>query len=99
MGIAEYTLLVSQIEAGQSPHGFDRLAIDRLIAEICVAPWKNPEEREEGQRLVARLFRVGLRLVSEPAPAVEKVRLASCRPLPEQRQHSTAPAAKHAQSI
>ncbi len=54
--IAEYTALVSEIEAGRYPRGLDRKeAIDGLIVEICVAPWKEPQERQQAQSLAARL--------------------------------------------
>jgi hypothetical protein len=57
--IAEYDRLVSQIEHGECPAAFDRQgAIDGLIVEICMAPWKKPEEHSQALSLSARLLRV-----------------------------------------
>jgi hypothetical protein len=59
MHIADYTRLVSQIEAGNLPHAFaSKEAIARLRAEICAAPYESSEAREEAQRLVFRLYRL-----------------------------------------
>jgi hypothetical protein len=61
MHTADYTRLVSQIEAGNLSHAFaSKEAIDRLTAEICAAPYESSEEREEAQRLVFRLYRLSL---------------------------------------
>ena len=57
--IAEYDRLISQIEHGEYPPAFSRPgAIDGLIVEMCVFPWKSPEERSRALSLSARLLRV-----------------------------------------
>lgn len=57
--LADYTHLVSEIEEGRYPPGFTgEEAIDKLIVEICVAPWKTPDERSQAQELAARLANI-----------------------------------------
>jgi hypothetical protein len=54
--MAEYTALVSAIEAGRYPPGLDgKEAVDKLAAEICAVPWQTPNERGTAQWLVIRL--------------------------------------------
>ena len=54
--MAEYTALVSAIEAGRCPPGLGgKEAVDKLTAEICAAPWQTPKERGIAQWLVVRL--------------------------------------------
>jgi hypothetical protein len=57
--LAEYSHLVSELEEGYHPPGLDsKEAIDRLIVEICAAPWKTGGERAEAQSLGFRLSRL-----------------------------------------
>jgi hypothetical protein len=54
--LGEYSRLVSEIEQGRYPPGLDsKEAIDKLIVEICVVPWKTPEESAQAQSLALRL--------------------------------------------
>jgi hypothetical protein len=56
--IEEYARLVSEIEQGRYPPGFEgNEGIDWLIVEICVAPWKKPDETAQAQSLALRLSR------------------------------------------
>jgi hypothetical protein len=54
--LPEFSHLVSELEQGRIPPdlGSDE-AIDRLIVEICAAPWKTPDERGKAQWLAVRL--------------------------------------------
>jgi hypothetical protein len=62
--MAEYTALVSAIEAGRSPPGLGgKEAVDKLAAEICAVPWQTPNERGTAQWLVIRL---SLAISTEP---------------------------------
>jgi hypothetical protein len=56
--LADYTRIVSEIEQGRHPPGFDgKPAIDGLIVEICLTRWKKPDERSQAQSLALRLSR------------------------------------------
>lgn len=54
--IATATKLVEEIESGPNPHR--ESAVRYATGVICSAPWQTYEEREQAQRLVARLFRL-----------------------------------------
>jgi hypothetical protein len=59
MTLDEYSHLVGELEEGYPPPGLDsKEAIDRLIVEVCAAPWKTSQERNEAQSIAARLSRV-----------------------------------------
>jgi hypothetical protein len=96
--LAEYSHLVSELEEGYPPPGLDsKEGVDRLIVEICAAPWNSAVDREKGQWLVARLFRVRFGLAkkarNEPkrSPAAPHVQSPERRGLPDRLTRRTCP--------
>jgi hypothetical protein len=57
--IAKYTRLVDDLEQGRFPPELDtNAAIDKLIVEIIVFPWKTGAQQMKAQSLAARLSKV-----------------------------------------
>jgi hypothetical protein len=66
--LANYRKSIEEIENGQWPStSHDReAAVKALVDEICIRPWETPEEREQAQGLVARLYRLEKRSPGRP---------------------------------